>query len=215
MISNFWMGHGQPVYKKNNLIYVSTPKCASTLYCNVAEYNSWEKINFNDINWSLDHVFGFIMDPVELYLKGLAEDLDTDKHMELFKELFEMNLDRNRNITLLTAHSILISNRYQEYRHKIDWIPINSKPNTEFFFKKLCNKHGIDVEISNTMSRHTSTQSKLERYQELKNMFGNFNETFYKIFSTDIDFYHTVHTNFNPNGQSWDEISWLKNYVAR
>ena len=213
MISDYWINDELKVFKKNNLVYVSTMKCAHQFYCHVAEKNYWDPFNFKDIDWQKDHVFGFIMDPIELYLKGLAEDLDTDRHIELYKELY--NINYSRNIILLTAHSIPPSIRYQEYRYKIDWIPMVSKPNTEYFFKKVCNHHGIDIEIPADVDRHVSSRSKLENYRVLKTMFNNFNGTFYKIFSTDIDFYNTVDVNFNQFGQTWNEISCLKNYASR
>jgi hypothetical protein len=93
MISDYWINDSLTVFKKNKLVYVSTLKCGHTFYCQVVKENHWTKINFNDIDWSSDHVFGFIMDPIELHLKGLAEDLNTDRQIKLFKELFEMKPD--------------------------------------------------------------------------------------------------------------------------
>jgi hypothetical protein len=212
MISDYWINNRLKVYKKNNLVYVSTFKCAHTYYCKIVEHNNWEAIEFKNIDWLSDHVFGFIMDPVERYLKGLAEDIQTNDQMEHLEALTANH--ETDNFTVLTIHSAPISVRYRDYINDIDWIPLDISPNSEFFFKKLCSTHGIDIDIPPEMItwRHATSQEKKQRYLTIKNMFGNFNETFYRIFSTDIDFYHTVNTNFNSNGHSWDEISWLKNY---
>jgi hypothetical protein len=213
MISDFWINNKVQVYRKNNLVYVATLKCAHSFYCGVAKYNSWELIEFNNIDWLSNHVFGFIMDPVERYFKGLAQDIVTNDQLNCLKLLTENHT--SKNFTILTLHSNPISIQYKDYLYKIDWIPLDKSPSSEFFLTKLCSKYRIDIEIPESIERHISSQEKKERYQIIKNMFGNFNETFYRIFSNDIDFYHTVNSNFNPYGQSWDEISWLKNYDPR
>ena len=209
VVEKFWLNNSMLVFKKNNLVYIATLKCGHTFYSNIVRYNKWNQINFNDIDWDKDRVCGFIMNPVTRYLKGLTQDMLV--HDDCIDAVNTLNkYSANGNWVLLSPHSEPLCTMYQKRMYNIDWIPLDATPNSEFFFKKICDSYGINLDIPQRIPRHTSSPDQLKIFDNLKQSFGDFSGTFYRTYSTDIDLHTAVISNFNPNGKDWNEISWLK-----
>lgn len=213
------------IYRNKNVVYLATLKAASTFYTSLVLANNWEVIRFSDINWSIDHVFGFIVDPKVRYLKAVTEDY--------FNEEVEMVIDgiedwvpdpEFQNILcailgkhksqcfVLTHHSLPLSVTLGDYVRKIDWIPADTDIRSEIFFTKLCEKYKIAIDYtSENIDEHKSNAYKTLIFNKLKDLFGNGNYFQELVLAKDIDLYNEVKSKFNVNGSTWDEISWLRN----
>ena len=202
-----WINNSSIFYRKNNLIYAVTHKCASSFYTSLVKYNRWEKIKFVDIDWVNDRVFSFIIDPYIRYAKGLAEDI---QGMSL-KSTNDLNLLLQDNTAFLSFHSIPISQIYKDYAYSIDWIPLDGDTPSESIILKLFEYHNIKIEWPEFKNYHKSTPKKIELFNKVKELIGNGNHIYYRLLSTDVDLYNTVLSRFNPNGETWNNISWLQN----
>jgi len=191
-------------YKKDNLVYTYVLKNASTYYSNLLKYNNWDRILYRDINFNKHHVFGFIMDPINRYFKGLAEDITNN--INNTEEFFTNN--NSNEFIFLSGHCVPISLTYIDFYKNIDWIPLDIGIESDQFFKKLLEHHGIDFNFDNVFD-YKSTSEKINLYKKLKDMFIN-NDILHKVLHKDILLYNSVIENFNPNGSDWNSISWLK-----
>lgn len=218
MDHNFWIDKFHNViYKKDKLVYIPTLKNACTFYRSLSVYNNWSVIRFNQIDWDNDHVFSFISDPVIRYFKGLAQDLFNvyfEEDKQVFYELLKYSTKTLNDTTfVMTVHSTPLTITLGEAVHKIDWIPIHESIDNYSFYKKLCSSYNIQVrDDSSSIERHESIPQKKAFFQELfKNVDNIQTNLFYNLtLSQDINLYRKVLENFNPLGNTWNEISWLK-----
>lgn len=192
-------------YRKQNLVFVSLLKCASTYYGQAFIDNGWQPIEYNTIDWSKDHVFGFIMNPNDRYLKGLAEDVfDPNTHWTV------ENLPVFLNAIVFTYHSLPINMYLNQHMDKIDWIPLDkSVPSSELVLKLLA-KYNLTLDFKDTIYKHQSVPEKIDIYNLLKSRIDLNNHVVYNGLQADNDLYRQVCSNINLNGTTWDEISWLK-----
>jgi hypothetical protein len=193
-VESFWINDSLECYQKNNLVYVRILKNASTFYTNLFVSSGWELIEFKNINWSTNQVFGFIQDPVRRYLKGLTEDLYND--FELQKHIFFMiQHHKNKNILPLTLHTMPISLTCGDYMYDMLWIPIDIDNSSIQVVKNLCNEHNISLTNDiNSTNMHNSNSEKLELYKKIKIIFGNGHSNFWKLLSKDIELYYQTIT---------------------
>lgn len=212
IVEKFWVNHNMLVFKQNNLVYIATLKCGHSFYSKIVQHNNWKQISFNDIDWENDHVCGFIMNPVQRYLKGLTQDiLENEECISSVETLLKYHI--KNNFTLLSLHSAPLWSLYREKMYNIDWIPLDAAPSSEFFFNKLCSEYKINLDIPVLINRHTSSNEQNKLFNNLSNLLGTFSETFYRLYSADIDLHNNVISNFNPNGNTWKEISWIKKII--
>jgi hypothetical protein len=192
-------------YRKDQLVYASVLKCASTFYTNVVVSNDWIEIQFADINWNNDHVFGFIMNPAERYMKGLAEDIaDPETSWSID------NLPIYKDSVVFTFHSLPIYATLNEYLYKIDWIPIDRDFKSETMLECLLKKYNITLNWPN-IGKHESSSEKLKIYNKIKNLIDLNNHVLRNSLSPDVELYKNIISKFQPSASIWDQISWLKN----
>ena len=215
MITNhkeYWLPHASQCMRYQNLVYVLTRKCASTYYQNIFQQNSWQFTTMDQIDWHNDHVFGFIRDPVQRYLKGLAEDLHHDGRLSgCVEELYRFY---SSNIMLMSHHSLPYSLTYKNYCSKIDWIPIDMNFDSDAMLSKLLQKYDIMLTIDKTNYRHESDELMHQTYQFVKTWFDKGNWITHSVLAEDNDLYVTVCDRFNSKGANWDKISWLTSYAT-
>ena len=205
-VAEQWINSQLHFYRKNNLVYAATLKCACTFYQDVlGRHNQWEKIKFNNIDWNVDHVFGFITEPLTRYLKGLVEDLLGGVLVmpDNIETLFQPGS------MVLSFHSLPISQLYKKYMYQIDWIPLDTDVPSEILVEKLFQHYNLTVSWPNNSDRNISTKGKVDLFNKVKNHIGLGNNVYYRVLSTDIDFYNLVRSRFNTHENSWDKISWL------
>lgn len=199
------------------LVYVATLKCASTYYTTLLLDNGWDRIYFTEIDWQKDHVFGFINDPDQRYYKGITEDVNNVAAVDsLEAESLESHIkktfqDFSPHLLLFSLHTIPINIKLGKYFDKIDWIPIfNDFPHHQIFLK-LLNYHNLTVEPGENLDPNSASEYKKNQYLNFKNCI-NYEMDLYKIFTEgDRELFHSVCNRINPNGKSWQEISWLTN----
>jgi hypothetical protein len=189
-------------YRKQNLVFVSLLKCASTYYGEVFVNNGWQPIAYNTIDWIDDHVFGFIMNPNDRYLKGLAEDVsDTNTCWNL------ENLPLFVDSIVFTYHSLPINNYLSKHIEEIDWIPLDA---SQELVLKLLQKYNLTLHFDNTTDKHQSSADKIKIYNLLKSKIDLNNHMIHAGLQADNDLYSRVCNNINLKGKTWEDISWLK-----
>jgi hypothetical protein len=171
--------------------------------------NGWQADKFINIDWTQDHVFGFIMEPWKRRAKGIAEDLLTGYSVEQYllnnlgKKFWEDHLT-------FGMHSVPISMVWSGYTDKIDWIPLDIPVDSNTLLKKLLEKYHIVLDYSVPTEDHKTEKYKQEIYEKITNFLGNGSMTLQLMMATDVDLYESVAQRINTDGQCWDEISWLK-----
>ena len=205
------------ICRKGNLVYLASLKAASTYYKSVLVSNGWLTIPFVNIDWARDHVFGFISDPVTRYMKAVAEDFFNEETEQLiadeeFQNHLRKTLGRHKKqCFVLTYHSLPLSVTLGDYANYVDWIPLGNDIPSDQLFTKLCEKYSITLDYSSPMiDQHVSTEYKISVYDELKSLFGDGNYFRDMVLAKDIDLYNKVKSKININGNTWDEISWLR-----
>jgi hypothetical protein len=141
-------------------------KCASTYYEYMFRLNGWDQIDFKDIDWDHDVVFGFIMDPFVRHIKGLVEDLmfleekyqyDIDLFPETFSEL----------APVLGVHGLGFHQIYDNYCEKIFWIPLDHTISTEQLVEEFFEKYNINWEWNYRVIAHESNNRKKYLFQKI------------------------------------------------
>lgn len=192
-------------YRKEKLVFVSLLKCASTYYGEVFVNNGWQPIDYSTIDWTHDHVFGFIMNPNNRYIKGLAEDVfDSNTNWSL------ENLPVFLDAVVFTYHSLPINMYLNQHMEKIDWIPLDSSVPSEELVLKLLAKYNLTLDFNNAAYKHQSESEKINIYNLLKARIDLNNHVIYNGLQVDNNLYRQVSSRLNLNGTTWDEISWLK-----
>ena len=198
------------------LVYVATPKCASTFYTTLLLDNGWDRILFSEIDWDTDHVFGFINDPDIRFYKGLAQDVmnvndfDEEKGKTLENNVVQTLANFKQDVIVFSSHSMPVYIKYGEYCNKIDWIPIvDGVPHHELFLK-LLKQYNLSVEFGENLDPNIANDYKKNYYTKFKA--PDIQESdLYKIFiAGNRDLFNQVRSKINPSGSNWQEISWLK-----
>lgn len=189
-------------YRKDNLVYIGTPKCGSRYYTTLLTENGWRRIHFWEINWDKDHTVGFIRDPLERYLKGIVQDI-IESENEIFDECVTKLIGKFNQFNLpMTPHSVPITILFHGYYDKIDWIPIG--PDSHDAFIKICKTHNIELGKfdSENVDPHHSTEFANGIYQRIKKEFGDASELFHLFFDQDQKLYNNIKNKFDQQSQS-------------
>lgn len=205
-------------YRKQGipLVYIATYKCASTYYTTLLLDTGWDRIPFTNIDWGKDRVFGFINDPDLRLYKGFVEDVgnlaayDPEKSEELESHILKTFKDFNQHLIAFSLHTVPISIKLGKLVDKIDWIPIFDDFPHHQVFLKLLKEYGLTAEPGENLDPHMANDYKKQHYEKFKSVINSEIEL-YKIFTLgNRDLFNQVRSKINPNGASWQEISWLK-----
>lgn len=199
------------VYRHNNLVYMATLKCASTFYSTMLMDNGWVRCSFSDIDWQKDHVFGFLLDPVRRWFKGLQEDIQNEESRSFTNTAYEVIENYWSHCFLVTNHTLPITTALGDRAYQIDWIPLVDKTSNYPQFQLLCEKYGLNVEPGENTDPHHGHGNKLLEVEHIERRFNTGNVMWELFLQRDIDLYNNVCNNFNPQGATWDEMSWLRN----
>jgi len=192
------------------LVYIATLKCASTYYSTLLLDNGWERIYFTDIDWTNDQVFGFINDPDLRYFKGLSEDVLNAESEELESHILITLKNFNQHLGLFSFHTLPITTKLQSYADKIDWIPIFDGFPHHKIFLELLKLHNLTAEPGENLDPNVATEYKKTHYEKFKKLTDKKGDL-YKIFTAgNRELFNKVSSKINPNGATWQEISWLK-----
>jgi hypothetical protein len=193
--------------KKNKLVYLQNLKCGSTFFANNLKHHAgFEKINYHDIDWVKDLVFGHILDPIKrrhkgvaeyIFMLGLADDFLSDPRLRYLLV----------STPCLDMHSYPYSWIFKEQFEKIDWIPIqeHNQKTIELTNKLLCS-HGIFFDQWFFDYEHKSSikQKQIEQWLETH---WNVNSKQVELMPMD-QYKNFVWQNFYS---AFRELSWPKN----
>jgi hypothetical protein len=203
----------QPYYRRGRLVYAPVFKAASSYYTNLLEHNGWESILYTDVNWDHDHVFGFIMDPIKRYFKGLAQDLSGNiVNGEEFIEANEERIVTDTHFLLYSYHTLPISTTHADHYYYIDWIPLDSDTHATVYLEQLLEQHDIKLNIPEKLHYHPSTDKKVELYEWTRNLWRDNNLLLLHLLKDDIELYNKVMKRFTPLRRpgDWNKTSWLR-----
>lgn len=205
------------VYSCDVLTCIATLKSGSTFLTNTFHNNlRWRKINFQEINWD-SHVFSLLINPIDRQAKAIAEWIYQNNllnywsHDVKFKKIVLEN-------PLLDIHSYSpMYLWYTQFANKIDWIPSDNLPNynaVKNILSKLLNSYKIyvlDDKWSSDGASNIASAKKKKLEKEIKQLImSDQNNVVLNFLKDDIDLYNRVCKNFNAEGKSWKEITWLK-----
>lgn len=194
------------MYRHDKLVYLRNFKCASTFYSSLFERNHWKRQTVLDIDWDHDHVFSFIMDPMERRLKGLAQFIWQEKSLQALLE----NPEFWYRTSFLDYHSMPYTLTYRNFCDRIDWIPIDHPEfKSEDLVKIMLDDKNISLDWS-TVKSNKSPEDKLEIYNKIKKFDSNWEV--YHIFEEDQILYDRVCCSIQFHEKTWNDISWLKNF---
>lgn len=200
------------------VVYVRTLKCASTFFYNSLRYeHRWEEINYNDINWDQQYVFGHILEPIARRHKGIAEYVD----MLGLQDDFLSNTNLQKLIATqpaLDMHSVSLSQYYGKHMWLIDWIPLSDNNHktivdTEKLLTYTCQIKYFRWKYDNV---HSSTPEKKNIELKIKELWNEheisnlIHPLTWAYFAEDLALYNKVMELYNPTGTTWDQMSWLR-----
>lgn len=180
-------------WRYGKVVYIPILKTASTYYASILERNGWQSCGLDSVDWSTDSIFGFIMDPVQRYLKALTEDaLVSAKHKSIIEKTLDLGTD---HCCLLTHHALPMSLTLGDLMYHVYWIPIDSDISPDKMLIEFCYKHGLQLHLDfdiDVKHRHQSSKHQLDIFRSLRDRFDTGNAHFYRVFAKDIDLYRNI-----------------------
>jgi hypothetical protein len=198
----------------NKLVYVRYEISKGSFYYPILQYNKWEQIEFDEINWDEDHVFSFILDPVERYMSGVSFDLLYNP--ALTEILLNQGAELFKNLLIITPHSVPIHNIFFDHVDNIDWIPTGDGFDDECNFKKLCAHHGIELDWNTSVTSQVFRNIrdiKAKVKGMLDNDLGIGTRHLWTLLAKDIDLYGEILKNFKSDAVLWSDVSWKSQRV--
>ena len=210
-----------------HLVYVRTLKCASEFfYRNFVENAGWQPIKYHSIDWDHDHVFSYIMHPLERRHKGLAERiLQAGMAGSIDDPNFQQLI---QHVPSLDLHSASMYITYGSRMWDIDWVPLEpldlwtdctgldhavTNPAADLT-DRLLRDAGHGVIQWNEEFLHTSWAGMREAYAKIKAIWDQSDHVPWETveyFRQDLLLYDRVIAGFNPGATTWHQTSWLRN----
>lgn len=109
--------------RRSRLVYARTLKCGSEFFWRNFRDVGWQEIAWQDINWENNHVFSFIMDPIQRRHKGMAEWVIYNDFREQVMQdpAFQRMIN---SAPSLDEHSACLRDLYGARMVDIDWLPM-------------------------------------------------------------------------------------------
>ena len=205
------------VYTCEVLTCIATLKCGSSFLTTTFNQNCrWRKIPFSEINWDKSHVFTLMTDPLTRRYKAIAEWLfQKNLVSEYYKNVELQNFVLSTPIIDIHSYGY-VYNYYENFCDQIDWIPMESVKNhdgVKWAIAKLLEKYKIYIDSywATDGKSNISSGAKKKLEANIKEKFKSSpNEKIMEYLLPDIDLYNRVVQKFNPSGDAWDNISWLR-----
>ena len=206
------------VYTCDVLTCIATLKCGSSFLTATFNQNCrWRKIPFSEINWDNSHVFSLMSEPLTRRYKAIVEWLYQKSLIDEFYKNVELQ-NFVLSTPMLDIHSYgYVYNYYENFCDQIDWIPMESVKDhngVKQVISKMLEKHKIYLPGNYWASEYESNISSNRKKQleaVVKEKFNSSpNEKIMEYLLPDISLYNKVVQKFNPSGDVWDNISWLR-----
>jgi len=174
---------------KKNIGFIRNDKCASTYFSNIFKANGWVEECSDDIDWSNDQVFSFIMDPYVRHIKGMVEDVVAMGSEKLMLQYFGIQLWHN--IPWIGLNSMPMSIKFKDKINSINWIPIDiGISNTEIIVDELLKAYNVMVDWNIDVDRNESSEYEKELFQKFSLMSNSQEkQILLKIICQDYDIY--------------------------
>lgn len=198
------------------LVYVRNLKCASTFFfSSLTNVLRWEPISWVNIDWSKQHVFSHMLDPIERRFKGLAEFINQQDVTDLF-----MTNQKFQNFIkyapVFDEHTSSYHDTFGNLCYHIDWIPLSGHSHEKVIdiTTKLLRHYGIKrTELWDYNNVHRTHESKNHVEQLIKDLCAQDPQPpgwFQWYIENDLKLYNRVCQKFDYTAHTWPEISWLK-----
>jgi len=182
--------------KKENCIYVPVLKAASTYFRNLLLYNGWEKVDYNDIDWNNNFVFGFIMNPFTRYLKAFTHEIlyNLTNSRKFIEDNEKKILDKysNGHFLLYTAHTIPITTIYGDKCKNINWITLDTSHDATEKLQHMLNGYNIKLDVPKGIHANKSSEEEHELYEYIRNLYEDDNFILLSMLKEDIKLYYSV-----------------------
>jgi hypothetical protein len=204
-VEHQWLNAVNQIWRQDNLVYVNHPKCASWYFFGTFQRNQWQSGTFEDIRWGQDQVFGFIMDPVTKYLKGITQDF-WDWYPDRSEEMLSHLGIWIKHQAFVGWHNMPLSMRLHKYMYQVHWFPLDL-PDIKAMdlVQGFLQHHGQSVTFEGG-DTHVSNPAQIEIYNRVKEKFGDLSATTKQLLAKDIDLYKQVCACIDARGQDWKEI---------
>ena len=212
-IQQQWQDDSIDVLRQGNLVYIRIHKCASTYYKNLLLASGWQPIRYSDIDWTHDHVFGFIMEPMLRRAKGLVEDIATITNNR-YSTVTDLGSEFFKGVAVIGVHTLPISSILGERMNQVDWIPLYQTVDSESLLKRLLDTHDVKLAWDGPIPRHESDHDKRFLIEKVKVWSSDASYVVYKTLAHDIELYNQVIARSNLHGQTWAETSWLGQKIS-
>ncbi len=198
------------------LTYLRTLKNASSFFFNSLTGNfRWWPVAWSEIQWHETHVFSHIQDPLERRHKGILEHVMITGCEDLLHN--DKNFQRFiRHVPCTDEHTVNLFEMYGSWCYSIDWIPLYPDPDmTVEITEKLLRVYGQRLfPWDRNEARPASDQMK-KMAKLLRDLWSDNGQSYLPghtraYLSRDIDLYNKVMSRFNPNGDTWQRCSWLR-----
>ena len=198
------------------LTYVRTLKNASSFFYNSLTTSfRWWPIDWSQIQWHETHVFSHIQDPIERRHKGVLEYVIINDCQDLLRD--NKNFQNFiRYVPYLDEHTVSLLDMYGSFCHSIDWVPLYPDPDTTIAItERLLRVYGQRIfpwDLSAARPASESMKQMLCVVRDLWSARASRDLPAYTraYLSRDIDLYQNVMARFNPNGDTWQRSSWLR-----
>lgn len=219
------------VYRYKNLVYCGHNVSASSLYESYCEEKNWIKIKYQDIDFTKDIVFGFILDPLKRHKSGFYFDL---KNYTAEEKQFILSTENIfKYFAIFSHHNLPLLNIHKENLEKIHWIPLDLNTqgvdgdiihtaDHKNMFCKLLNH--IDVEPDLDLLESIDLESKKRNLhrpdfnttiEQIENLMTTSSGTgccaMYIGLEKDFNLYDAVIKYTHHWNDSWDRVTWLNN----
>jgi hypothetical protein len=203
-IQEYWQNDVNYCLQSGKLVYVNHPKCASTYYINLLKTNGWQPVEFKNIDWRSDQVFGFFMNPTTKHAKAITEDL-VSKYADKLDDILNLGERFFQDIGLFGWHSMPLWLRFSHYVYNITWIPLDGKLNSDELFQQYLKHHDMNIKFVQT-DAHQSIEKKQQVFQIVKQLIGNGSAIQWQMLAKDLDLYNYVMSKINYHANCWTEI---------
>lgn len=190
------------VYRKDNVVYVPTFKCASTYYTDLVLSQGWVKENIWDLDLEKYKAFGLMLHPFTRRLKGIIQLMKKSFSNDFSKASNFLLDENNRNfvsqISIMDGHTLPYSFLFGSKLAQIDWLPMEVYTDDEIKSSiiSFCKQNGVDIIIPRNDKRsNQSSDDRIKLYDSLKRIFLDEYETnaeLYLLFADDLKFFHAL-----------------------
>lgn len=196
------------VYRNQNLVYIPLAKIASSSYSQHFQDLGWAQSSACHIDWTKDHVFAHIINPVSRHVKGIAECLVQRRLDKICEndQLFPLICTH----TGLDVHTYTLHQMLGSRINDIDWLALDHPKSVEinqWFFQQ----HNIPLNqhfLHQADDERIHLQDKIRKTIATHDLLPNLHNGLH----LDIMIYDLIHIFFdfdNVGLRPWTEISWL------